>query len=301
MRIADRSAPAPEAHLAVMTVLLALQDALDEPWTLEMMAARAGYDPFHFARSFHAVVGQPPLRYLRSLRLERAAHDLVFAPERRLIDIGVAAGYTSSEAFRRAFVRSFGVPPSAMRQHPRGPRGPSPRPRPADLPRPAGLLADPTIARLGPLASRATVLAARFDGPAIAEAWRTLARLDPPDTPWQPAAATAPWGFTVPGRPREYRCIHLGAARGRVGRAPGLSPWSMRAGWFARFTHEGPTAAIDPLMEWIFRAWLPASRLRWRFAPVITRFDPGVWRSSHYQRSRCDVHVPVTSIGSADE
>jgi hypothetical protein len=38
--------------------------------------------------------------------------------------------------------------------------------------------------------------------------------------------------------------------------------------------------------------------LRWRFAPVVTLFDPGVWQRSRYQRSRCEVHVPVQSLAA---
>ncbi|MBL8971567.1 MAG: AraC family transcriptional regulator [Myxococcales bacterium] len=284
----------PEARVAVMTLLRELQDALDEPWTLAAMAARAGYDPFHFARGFVQVVGQPPLRYLRGLRLERAAHELVFAPEKRLIDIGVAAGYASSEAFRRAFVRAFGVAPAVMRARPRGQGGARPRATAAGLARPAGSCGEPAIVRFGPLTTRASVLAERFDAGAIAEAWRELGSLQPPAGAWELAAATAPWGFTRPGRPREYRCVRLGW-RGAVG--PGMSAWGMRAGWFARFGYAGSTPGIQGLMDWIFRDWLPGSMLRWRFAPVVTLFDPGVWTESRYERSRCEVYVPVQSVG----
>lgn len=255
----DEYALGPEARLAVMTLLLALQDDLDEPWTLETMAARAGYDPSHFARGFQRVVGHPPLRYLRSLRLERAAYDLVVSPEVKLLDVAVAAGYSSAEAFRRAFVRTFGVAPSSMRSGPPKSRGAAPQARKTSLAEPAGLCASPTIVRFGPLASPATVLAERFDGAAIGEAWRQLLTRAPLAGAGQLAAATAPWGFTAPSRPREYRCVHLGW-RGRM--RAGLAPWSMRAGWFARFGYDGSTAALEGLMQWIFHAWLPSSQLR---------------------------------------
>ncbi|MCY1010179.1 AraC family transcriptional regulator [Nannocystis pusilla] len=119
----------PEARAALAVLLLELQDAPDEPWTVEAMAGRVGYDPSHFARAFQTVVGQPPLRWLRTLRLERAAHELASAPGKALEVVAEEAGYASHEAFRRAFVRAFGVPPSAMRGRPRGPRGAAPRPQ----------------------------------------------------------------------------------------------------------------------------------------------------------------------------
>lgn len=287
-------AVSPEARVALATLLLELQDSLDEPWTLESMAARAGYDASHFARAFQTVVGQPPLRWLRTLRLERAAHDLVFAAGKDLQAIGLEAGYASHEAFRRAFVRAFGVPPSAMRRRPRGSRGAAPRVSAPVASRPEGLAAEPEIVRFGPLTARATVVAARFDDAAIAEAWRRLYTLDSPAAAWELAAASPPWGFTLPGRPREYRCIRLGFT-GRV--PPGFVPWRMQAGWFARFRYEGAMAGIHGLMGWIFRDWLPGSALRWRFAPVVTLFDPALWQASRFERSRCQVHVPVQRLG----
>lgn len=284
----------PEARLALAMLLLELQDSLDEAWTLETMAARAGYDASHFARAFQTVVGQPPLRWLRTLRLERAAHDLVFAAGKDLQAIGSEAGYASHEAFRRAFVRAFGVPPSAMRRRPRGSRGAAPRVGASQAGRPEGLMGAPEIVRFGPLSSRVTVVAERFDDAAIAEAWRRLYALESQAGAWELAAASPPWGFTLPGRPREYRCIRLGFT-GKP--PPGFSPWRMQAGWFARFRYEGPMAGIHGLMAWIFRDWLPGSALRWRFAPVVTRFDPSVWHASRFERSRCEVHVPVQSLG----
>ncbi|MFY0536154.1 GyrI-like domain-containing protein [Nannocystis pusilla] len=95
------------------------------------------------------------------------------------------------------------------------------------------------------------------------------------------------------GLPREYRCIRLGYGE----KAPaGFSPWRMQAGWFARFRYEGAMAGIHALMTWIFRDWLPSSALRWRFAPVVTLFDPAMWHASRFERSRCVVHVPVQRL-----
>ena len=60
----------PSARLAVMTLLLEVQDALDEPWTLESMAARAGYDPRDLAKMFEAIEreskGSTPPQWLSS-------------------------------------------------------------------------------------------------------------------------------------------------------------------------------------------------------------------------------------------
>src|SRR5207237_10415117 len=67
----------PATFAAIAELVLILQDQLDTAWTLEAMAARAGFAPHHLAHAFREHVGAPPLAYLRRLRLERAAYQLV--------------------------------------------------------------------------------------------------------------------------------------------------------------------------------------------------------------------------------
>ncbi|MCU1516285.1 MAG: AraC family transcriptional regulator [Pseudarthrobacter sp.] len=74
----------------------------------------AGFSPHHFHRVFQHVTGEAPKEYLRRLRLERAVHRLKVSPD-NVLDIALAAGYTTHETFTRAFTRKFGINPSAFR------------------------------------------------------------------------------------------------------------------------------------------------------------------------------------------
>jgi AraC-like DNA-binding protein len=282
----------------VTQVVLTVQDALDDAWTLSMMAARAGYEEHHFAHAFRAVVGEPPMRYLRTLRLERAAHDIVFAPDKELVAIQVEAGYGSSEAFRRAFVRAFGKPPTAFRGSQTAAKGPAPRARPNALPRPAWLKAPPELVRFGPLRA-VSLMAASFDGEQIGAAWRDFmvgaASGEPAPGRWDLGAATSPWGWLTDRRNKEYRCLRLDPPP-RLRIKPPLTPWTMRAGWFARFDYEGSQAALFDLFSWVFGAWLPAAALRYRFAPVVTLYDREVWTRTRFTEAAARVFVPVRSI-----
>lgn len=65
-------------------------------------------------RLVSAVAGEPPGRLRRRLLLERAAFRLRTA-DVRILDAAVEAGYSSNEAFTRAFQRAYGVPPSRWR------------------------------------------------------------------------------------------------------------------------------------------------------------------------------------------
>jgi len=61
-----------------------------------------------------AMAGEPPGTMRRRVLLERAAFQLR-STTRSVLDVAVAAGYASSEAFTRAFVRDYGVAPRRWR------------------------------------------------------------------------------------------------------------------------------------------------------------------------------------------
>jgi Helix-turn-helix domain len=242
------------------------------------------------------VIGQAPVAYLRVLRLERAAHDLVHMPEKTLLMIAVEAGYSSVEAFRRAFVHVLARSPSAVRA--RRAWGQAPRPeyhsRDAQIPKPNGLGA-PELITLGPLF--ATSLRAKtFDTKEIEAAWRAFGKLASSKQRWVFGAATPPWGFCGAAKNREYRCLRFEPRRNRE-LGPPLEAWNAPAAWHMRFVYEGTTCGLDALMQWIFSEWLPGSGLRWRFAPVVTVFDNDVWAASAFQATHAQVHVPVSNLG----
>jgi AraC family transcriptional regulator len=81
------------------------------------LADRAYLSRFHFNRLVSAAMGEPPGALRRRLLLERAAFRLV-SSRTPLIDLAIEAGYSSHEAFTRAFARGYGCPPSAVRRRP---------------------------------------------------------------------------------------------------------------------------------------------------------------------------------------
>ncbi|WP_080797256.1 helix-turn-helix transcriptional regulator [Arabiibacter massiliensis] len=90
----------------------------DEALTLRALAERLGYSEFHTTRRFREVSGMPLRDYLRGRRLAFALKE-VRDSEKSLLDIALAHGFSSHEAFTRAFKRAFGVTPSAYRADPR--------------------------------------------------------------------------------------------------------------------------------------------------------------------------------------
>ncbi|OWQ47268.1 AraC family transcriptional regulator [Roseateles noduli] len=92
-----------------------IEQQLDQPLTLEQVAARAGLSPYHFSRLFTARMGRSVMAHVRGRRLVRGARRLCHEPDLQLVDLAFDCGFESQEAFTRAFKRVFGVSPGRFR------------------------------------------------------------------------------------------------------------------------------------------------------------------------------------------
>ncbi len=88
---------------------------LTEDISLAEIARQAHSSLFWFHRVFAMLVGDSLGEYLRKRRLDCAAADLVNSDD-RIIDIAVKYGFSSHEAFTRAFCNHFGITPSRYRK-----------------------------------------------------------------------------------------------------------------------------------------------------------------------------------------
>jgi transcriptional regulator GlxA family with amidase domain len=95
---------------------------LRESLSVEDLAARACMSARHFARAFAAETGMTPARAVTKLRAETARAQLESGAV-SVQSVANACGFRDPERMRRAFVRLFGVPPSALRAHHRARSG----------------------------------------------------------------------------------------------------------------------------------------------------------------------------------
>lgn len=85
------------------------------PVGLEQVARDACLSPARAQRVFSGIVGESPKQYQLRVRLQRAAA-LLLGSDVRIVDIAIASGFESHEAFTRAFGRMYGLSPSRYRK-----------------------------------------------------------------------------------------------------------------------------------------------------------------------------------------
>ena len=98
--------------------LLRARDAMDrayaEPLDVRAVAAVAFVSEAHFSRTFRAVFGETPHRYLQRRRVERSMF-LLRETDRSVTDICLDVGFTSLGTFSRTFKEIVGEPPTTYR------------------------------------------------------------------------------------------------------------------------------------------------------------------------------------------
>jgi AraC-like DNA-binding protein len=96
-----------------------MQQHLDESLSLEQLAAVAGMEKFHFAKTFRRLVGQAPLQHFQHLRMARAC-EWLDAGEEGIAVIAQRLGYDDAPYFSRQFRQVIGMSPRAYRELKRG-------------------------------------------------------------------------------------------------------------------------------------------------------------------------------------
>lgn len=100
----------------ISRALAAIHSNPEHSWTLERLAEQAGMSRFSFGRLFSKRTGQTPIEYLIERRMQLAA-ELVLQRRDSVARIAEAVGYQSERAFRKLFIRHFGMPPREYAKH----------------------------------------------------------------------------------------------------------------------------------------------------------------------------------------
>ncbi len=96
-----------------------IAEHITEEITVEELAAAASIGESECLRCFKATVGTPPIRYLKLLRIEKAAERLA-ASEEKIEDIAALSGFQDMSYFAKTFREVKGMTPSEYRKNIRG-------------------------------------------------------------------------------------------------------------------------------------------------------------------------------------
>ena len=95
----------------------AIRNHESDSLTLASLAETLGYSEYHLSRRFGAMAGMSFREFFRLRKLAFAMEE-VAESRKTLLEIAVSYGFSSNEAFTRAFRATYGVTPSAYRRHP---------------------------------------------------------------------------------------------------------------------------------------------------------------------------------------
>ena len=273
---------------------------LDEPLSLDVLAEVAGFSPYHFHRIFAAMVGEPVGSYVRRLRLDGAARQLLMHSARPVTEIALDVGYETPSAFAKAFRQHYGISPSRFRQS----RGRSARPAWQPVPLTARYTARRFVmqSEIRTTTDRRVLYARRCgmkDGnmsEAAQDAFGTLMQFAHqrgigdkwteclaiyPDDPQSvaPDQVRIDAGLVLP-QPVEVQ------TNGDVGLQ------TLPGGRVAVFLHTGPYSKLGKTWDAIYRDWLPSSGKTPRDVPPYELYvdDP---EHTPEAELRTEIHVPI--------
>lgn len=234
----------------------------EEDLPVEALAAVAGLSKFHFQRQFSALFGIGVHEYVRLVRFHRASFQLAFR-ESSILDVALASGYESHQAFTRAFKAAFGQAPSEFRASPdwvaweeRIGRLLELRRQQADAPPSVRIAHQPHV--------RVTALEHRGDPPQLLEALQRFIA-------WRRANGLSPRTHATYNLVYDRDHIDLCVAGTTAVLADGMVEKALPEGRCAVLRHEGPEAALWTVVDWLYAAWLPASGEALRDEPLCLR------------------------------
>lgn len=244
---------------------------LDDDLSLDRLADVSGFSPYHWHRIYRAVRGETAAQTVRRLRLERAAAMLAqnaWPLER----IARRAGFTSTDAFSRAFQRAYDRTPGRFRSdRAGGPNGTGGSRRPAVIPDAESPTPYPVRVEERP---ECRLAVAEHRGSYMGIGWAFARVVDRMGLRKPRVAIYEDDPGIVPEA--ALRAV-AGVVVGPEAEVPeDLETRVVPAGRYAVMRYTGPYASMHAAYLWLYGQWLPASGWEPRDHPVIEEYltDP---------------------------
>ena len=105
-----------QAYMArINRVMDYVRENLTGDLCLDTLAGVAHFSPHHFHRVFKAVIGETLNDFIRRIRAEKAASQLLHNPKLSITKVAMQCGYASPSTFAREFRSAFGMSASQFR------------------------------------------------------------------------------------------------------------------------------------------------------------------------------------------
>lgn len=108
--------------LHLKAVIAYIETHLNENLEVDALSRQTGYAPGYFRRVFLSAIGTTPALYVRRRRISHAAFQ-IRNTKQAITDIALRHGFTSTDAFTRAFRKLTGLTPSDFRNSSRSIKG----------------------------------------------------------------------------------------------------------------------------------------------------------------------------------
>lgn len=93
-----------------------IETHITEDINLEEIAKQCNVSYYYFSKTFTMITGYTLKEYIRNRRITLASYE-ISNTNHRILDIGIKYGYSSNEAFSRAFKKIHGINPSDARKN----------------------------------------------------------------------------------------------------------------------------------------------------------------------------------------
>lgn len=88
---------------------------IDQKITLALLSRIANFSEYHFHRIFKSIIGEPLIKYIQRIRIEKAAVQLIYNPQKSITEIAFDCGFSSSQFFSRVFKEYYEINASQWR------------------------------------------------------------------------------------------------------------------------------------------------------------------------------------------
>lgn len=92
-----------------------IEENLSEKLSLEIIADKAHFSPFHFHRLFKITVGETLQNFINRKRIEKAASYLMHQKDKTITEVAEKVGYGNLSSFSKSFKKFYGISPNRFK------------------------------------------------------------------------------------------------------------------------------------------------------------------------------------------